>query len=139
MKKTTITLIFYLLLAHFNVALGQNKWLTHSENEQVKIEYRIADCKDRVNDTDFSFYVLRFKNKTKKQLNVQFDNVKKLGESNVRDENFYSFILKPSEIREGNCNSQEKELRQFFKENKDSKEISMEKPLLILNVKTYEM
>lgn len=137
--KITLFLLLYSSLGLLNSALAQSSWKTHFEDGKVKIEYRIADCSDRVNDTDFSYYVMRFVNKTKSQLNVQFDTSKKVDSTDVEIENFNSFILKPSEIREGNCNSKEREVRFFAKNSKDIKNISDEKPLLILNIKTYEL
>jgi hypothetical protein len=141
MKQITCMVFFLLLLGQLNCAYGQAKWTTHFENEKVKISYRLADCNDRANDVNFSYYVLLFENKTKKQLNIQFEtkDPKNLLDQNVKSEDYNSFILKPSETREGDCNSSAKELRQFYRNNKDLSETAKDKSLLILNVKTYEL
>lgn len=140
MKQITLSFLLYLLFGLFNTAYGQTGWKTHFENEKVKIEYRIADCNDKANDINFSYYVLRFENKTKSQLNLQFESglAKNPLNQNLRVEDYNSLILKPSEIKEGNCQSQEKELRQFFKDNKAIDRKSSENLIVILNVKTYE-
>jgi hypothetical protein len=104
------------------------------------VQYRLADCTDKVNDIHFSYYVLRFVNKTKKSLNVTFDTAAKKGTADVQNEDYNSFIMQPSEIREGNCLSIQKELRFFAKTNATAdKAATDETALLILNIKTYEL
>jgi hypothetical protein len=141
MRCISITLLLYLLMVNFNLAFSQAKWSPHYEDKNVKIEYKLADCNDRTNDLNFSYYVLRIENKTKSKINVQFETVKQTGPllKEIKEENRNSFILKPSEVREGNCTSTQKELRQFVRNNKEVNNKSKDKELVILNIKTYEL
>lgn len=137
-SKITINVGLYVLLCFFNSAFSQVSWKTHFEDKSVKIQYRLAECKDKINDVDFSFYVVRFENKTKSKLNVQFDSAKKNSNEELQNENYHSFILNPLQVREGKCNSMEKELKQFAKNNLDSNNTN-EFQLILLNIKTYEL
>ena len=137
--RIALLFVLYLSVGFTNKITAQSSWKTHFENGKVKIEYRLQDCKSTANDTDFSYYLTRFTNKTKSKLNVQFDTAPKLGAKNVDAENFNSFILNPAEVKEGNCTSTQRELRQYFQDNKKSKGSAANTPLLILNIKTYEL
>ena len=138
--KITVPLAVYLVIGLFNTAIAQSTWKTHYENDKVTVQYRLSDCTDKVNDTHFSYYVLRFVNKTKTSLNVTFDTAAKKGSADIQNEDYNSFIMKPSEIKEGNCLSSQKELRFFAKTNATAGKIaSDETPLLILNIRTYEL
>lgn len=137
-SKITINVCFYVLLCFFNSACGQVSWKTHFEDKNVKIQYRLSNCKDKINDTDFSFYVFRFENKTKSKVNVQFDTSQKNSIEKLQDENYNSFILNSLQVREGDCNSIEKELKQFARNNLDDNKTD-EFQLIILNIKTYEL
>ena len=138
--KITVPLAVYLVIGLFNTAIAQSTWKTHYESDKVTVQYRLADCTDKVNDTHFSYYVLRFVNKTEKSLNVTFDTAAKKGTADVDNEDYNSFIMEPSEIKEGDCLSRQKELRFFAKTNATAgKAATDETALLILNIKTYEL
>lgn len=138
--KITVPLAVYLVIGLFNTATAQSTWKTHYESDKVTVQYRLADCTDKVNDTHFSYYVMRFVNKTKTPLNVTFDTAVKKGSADIQNEDYNSFIMKPSEIIEGNCARTQKELRFFAKTNATAGKIATdEAPLLILNIKTYEL
>lgn len=134
MRKIIFFLILYLSLGHFSLAYSQAKWNSHYEDKNVKIEYQLADCIDRANDTDFKFYLIRLENKTNHQINVQYY----IGES-VTEENYKSFVLKPSEVKTGNCNEMGSGLLQFLENNKKSSGKNVKTIVLISNIKTYEL
>lgn len=139
-QKITTALALYLVIGLLNTAKAQTSWKTQFENDKVTVQYRLADCTDKVNDTHFSYYVMRFVNKTKTPLNVTFDTAAKKGNAAVQNEDYNSFIMQPSEIREGDCLSRQKGLRFFAKTNATvNKAATDEVPLLILNIKTYEL
>jgi hypothetical protein len=133
MKQITLFLILYLSLGHFSVAFGQANWNSHYEDKNVKIEYKLMDCTDKPNDTDFKFYQIRLENKTKREINVQYN----IGDTS--EENFKSFILKSSEVKLGSCDDMGSGLLQFLDNNKKTTGKSISKTLLISNIKTYEL
>ena len=140
MRCISSTLLLFLLMVNFNLAFSQAKWSPHFEDKNVKIEYRLAECNDKANDVNFSYYLLRFENKTKSEINVQFESNKlKNALQKLKVEDYNSFTLKPSEVREGNCNTREKELKQFVRNNKELKNKAADKELVILNIRTYEL
>lgn len=91
------------------------------------------DCTDKPNDTDFKFYQIRLENKTKREINVQYN----IGDTS--EENFKSFILKSSEVKLGSCDDMGSGLLQFLDNNKKTTGKSISKTLLISNIKTYEL
>ena len=133
MKKNYV-LMAWLLLGYFSVA-AQAHWASSYEDKQVKIEYLLADCNDSQNGFSFQYYFLRIKNKTNRQVNVQY----LLGNPGVgasEDEMTANLILKPNEILTGDCTT-EGNLKFFSKDNKSDK--SKSTLFSISKIKTYAL
>lgn len=131
--RHTVLIALITLLFGVSKSWGQEVWSTTFENEQVKIEYRLAGCEDIKNDLSFSYYLLRIQNKTRKKVNVRFAQ----GEQQ-NDENLTNLIVAPLETLQGDCTIPNSDLRIFAKDNRDNRRV-VKKPFQISKITTYAL
>ena len=98
-------------------AAGFEPWETFYETTLVKIQYRLSECDDDVNDVHTTKYFMRITNTATKKINITYV----LGEGDASsdkatwaEQNKYcSLILMPGEIREGMCSKYDRTLSIF--------------------------
>lgn len=128
LKHHVVLSLFSMLFILFvgNSVKAQSKWEKFHEDKNVRIDYQLKTCEDKVNDFSFAYYLIKVVNKKSKSLNVQysFSNA-------TAEENSFSFILKPNESIEGDCSSTHIYLKKFVDN------IEKLKPFNLHKIKVY--
>ncbi|MAX82015.1 MAG: hypothetical protein CL843_17775 [Crocinitomicaceae bacterium] len=113
MKNVFIVGIFLLAFIKLTTAQEQvdlsqpDVWLNYLENDQLKINYKVAACHDYTNGIHRKVVLLEMKNKTNQELNVSWfmkmyfnDICKTCG---AEEEYTYSIVLAPNETITSTC------------------------------------
>ena len=142
LRHLLLTIFFVFLSFLFGYAQTNSSWQKFYEDEKVAIQYQLAECTDKANDMERTYYLIKLENKTSRKLNVQYV----LGESSKEErkqptddqEDFVSIILKPKEVRLGECPNPDHQLSLFVMDRKWS-----EKPVIdsftLTKIRTYEL
>ena len=109
-----MTLVLTLLILNLNGSGAD--WSVYFENEKTEISFKDALCDDIKNGVSFEYYMIKVKNKTNETLVINYY----LGDIK-NEENKVAFVLKPYEIKEGNCSYNPIKLKLFKAETKSKK------------------
>ncbi len=90
------------------------------ENEKVEITTRVETCDDAHSDLSFEYHMLKVRNKTSEQLNVQFWSH---GHEVKSTEFFHSLVIAPDQTLQGACDSEPGNSLKFFRKDKGSSEV----------------
>ena len=104
MKNLFLSLLFFFSIANSIAQVTpevKSNWETLSENNEVKISKRTVFANDVKNGTHIEYEQLQYKNKTAKQvvLNFYVDAVYtgKKGKTNLDDEDYRAILLDPNQ------------------------------------------